>query len=250
MQRFATVSSKGSALNDAGTAFLVTCEHGGNRVPPRYAAYFTGHRRLLQSHRGYDVGALAMAGALARGLRAPLIASTVSRLVVELNRSPGHRQMFSSIMKEIPERYRREACLRYYVPYRSRVETVLRALLRRHGRVVHISSHSFTPVLNGVVRNADVGLLYDPRRRPERELCARWQRALRALSPEWRVRRNYPYRGSDDGLTRYLRTLFPERRYSGIELEMSAAIVRSGGHAWRRARSTVVEALRLAVANA
>ena len=151
-------------------------------------------------------------------------------------------------MKEVPERLRLEATVRYYIPYRDKVETVLRKLLRRHARVVHISSHSFTPVLNGIARNADVGLLYDPRRTPERELCARWQRAMRTLSPGWRVRRNYPYRGSDDGLTCHLRRLFPEHRYSGVELELNSAIVRSGARAWRQARSTVVEALRMATA--
>jgi len=239
----------GAVPRAGDTAFLVTCEHGGNRVPRRYAAYFSGHRDLLESHRGYDVGALVMAKTLAGALRAPLIASTVSRLVIELNRSPGHPQEFSSIMKEVPERLRREVRERYYVPYRCKVEATLRQLLRRHARVVHISSHSFTQVLNGIARNADIGLLYDPRRMPEWELCARWQRAMRTLSPGWRVRCNYPYRGSDDGLTRHLRTLFPQRRYSGVELELNSAIVRSGARAWREARSTVIEALRIATAD-
>ena len=34
--------------------------------------------------------------------------------------------------------------------------------MSRGRRVIHISSHSFTPELNGKVRRADVGLLYDP----------------------------------------------------------------------------------------
>ena len=227
-------------------AFLLTCEHGGNRIPARYAALFRGRRRMLESHRGYDAGALAMARALSKALRARLIATTVSRLLVVLNRSPGHRQLFSPMLMAAPAQVRREAYRRYYLPYRARVGAAVRALVRSGRRVVHISSHSFTPVLRGAVREAEVGLLYDPRRQPEREFCRRWQRALRSLAPRWRIRRNYPYRGSSDGLTTHLRTIFPASRYAGIELEMNQAVVRAGGKAWRHARSTLVAALRIA----
>jgi predicted N-formylglutamate amidohydrolase len=72
-------------------ALLITCEHGGNSVPPRWRPLFRGHRALLDSHRGWDPGALPIARALAREMNAPLIYSTISRLLVELNRSPHHR---------------------------------------------------------------------------------------------------------------------------------------------------------------
>ncbi len=35
---------------------VITCEHGGNRVPKLYRELFHGQRRLLESHRGYDPG--------------------------------------------------------------------------------------------------------------------------------------------------------------------------------------------------
>jgi len=41
--------------------FLITCEHGGNRIPARYRPLFACHGALLASHRGYDPGALALA---------------------------------------------------------------------------------------------------------------------------------------------------------------------------------------------
>src|SRR5213079_3126685 len=68
---------------------------------------------------------------------------------------------------------------RYYLPYRTAVEDAVRAAVRRGYRVVHISSHSFAPILDRIVRRADVGLLYDPHRRSEKRLCARWQSAMR-----------------------------------------------------------------------
>src|SRR4029079_1261814 len=168
------------------TRYLVTCEHGGNRVPSRYAALFAGRRQLLASHRGHDPGGLAPERALARALEAPLVAATITRLLVELNRSPGRQFRFSPIMRKAPAALREEVCRRYYLPYWSAVETFVERARASGERVVHVSSHSFTPSLDGTtLRNADVGLLYDPARPCERALCMQWQRALGGRLPHW-----------------------------------------------------------------
>ena len=86
--------------------FLVTCEHGGNRIPRRYAKAFAAHRALLDSHRGWDAGALALARQLAKALDAPLIRSETSRLLVDLNRSEHHRALFSAISRALPDEER------------------------------------------------------------------------------------------------------------------------------------------------
>ena len=49
-----------------------------------------------------------MARALARDLRAPLVTSTVSRLVIDLNRSIGHPQLFSAATRGVPAAVREE----------------------------------------------------------------------------------------------------------------------------------------------
>ena len=74
--------------------FIITCEHGGNRIPAPYRRLFREQSALLDSHRGYDPGSLVMAKALASAYRAPLVASTVSRLLIDLNRSIGNPQLF------------------------------------------------------------------------------------------------------------------------------------------------------------
>src|SRR6185437_8810951 len=107
----------------ARTAFIVTCEHGGNAIPPAYAHRFAGRETLLATHRGYDPGALGIARDLARALRAALVVATVSRLLVELNRSPGRQFRFSPMMREAPQPLRDEVCRWHYTPYRQKVET-------------------------------------------------------------------------------------------------------------------------------
>jgi len=203
---------------------------------------------VLQTHRGYDPGALAIAKALARCLGAPLLCSTISRLLVDLNRSIGHPQLFSEVTRGAPAACRANIIEKHYLPYRTRVERLVRKSVSRGRRVVHISSHSFTPELGGKVRCADVGLLYDPRRRAEAKLCAKWKKLLAAYAPEFRVRRNYPYCGKGDGLTSHLRRIFPSGVYVGIELEFNQGIVFAAGRRWTLLRTVLSDSLRAACA--
>ncbi|MDD5328708.1 MAG: N-formylglutamate amidohydrolase [Sulfuricella sp.] len=235
-------------MMEEATHFIVTCEHGGNHVPARYRRLFGGYEGLLRTHRGYDAGALAMAENLAHALAAPLFSSTTSRLLVDLNRSIGHRGLFSEITKAVPDGLRNEILARCYRPYREEVEANIAAAAARGNRVIHLSSHSFTPELDGRMRNADIGLLYDPARPGEVELCLRWQAAFKHLAPDLRVRRNYPYAGKSDGFTVYLRRRFPANMYVGVELEINQRHVFEGGRHWRVVRQRVVDTLRLALA--
>ena len=230
----------------ARPALLVTAEHGGRRVPPAYRPLFARHAVLLDTHRASDPGSLAMARTLASHLGAPLLHSTITRLLVDLNRSRGHPRLFSEVTRDLPRAGRERILTRFYHPYRDAVGRRVAALAAR-GRVVHVASHSFVPELHGEVRNADIGLLYDPRRRGERTLAARWRAALRQLEPGLRVRCNYPYAGRADGLTTHLRRAFPDRRYAGLELEINQRFPLQGGRDWARLRRTVAAALEIAL---
>lgn len=227
--------------------YLITCEHGGNRIPPRYRALFAGFEALLHTHRGYDPGALSMAEDLANAFAAPLFVSTTSRLLIDLNRSVGHPKLYSEATRGAPAGARREILARHYLPYRDEVEAHIEDAIGNGSRVIHLSSHSFTPMLDGTVRNADIGLLYDPARAGEVELCRRWQARIRERSPELKVRRNYPYTGNSDGFTAYLRRRFPPGVYVGIELEINQRHVLNGGRRWRALRNNVIEALTQAI---
>jgi len=244
MRARAAIHAQGAAK----FACLVTCEHGGNDIPPRYAPLFRGRRALLASHRGYDPGALVTARALAHALDASLLTSTVSRLLVELNRSPGRQFRYSPVMRGVPPGVRAEICREHYTPHWTAAEAFVRDATAHGHPVLHVSSHTFTPSLDGDVRRTDIGLLYDPSREWERTLCSAWQRALTHRLPQWTTRRNYPYRGKADGLTRYLRSLFDDASYCGIELEINQKHVRRDGAIPADKRDAVVAALLDAVA--
>jgi predicted N-formylglutamate amidohydrolase len=228
--------------------FIITCEHGGNRIPAPYRLLFRGQRALLDSHLGYDPGSLVMAKALASGFGAPLVASTTSRLLIDLNRSIGHPQLFSAVTRAAPAQSRAQIVEQHYRPYRMQVERLIGQAVARGHRVIHISSHSFTAELGGRVRGADVGLLYHPGRRGEVEVCARWKDSLAALASDLRVRRNYPYAGKGDGLTSHLRLRFAQSDYVGIELEVNQCIVFAAGRRWTALRRKLIDSLQTACA--
>jgi len=226
---------------------VVTCEHAGNRIPARYAHLFRQWQRVLQTHRGFDAGALAVARDIAAACKAPLVAASVSRLVVDLNRSLSNPSVWSEATRALPADEKRLIVSRWYLPHREKVLALVGDAAASGRRVIHIASHSFTPELDGRVRTADVGLLYDPARTAEALFADNWKAAFAERDPDLRVRRNYPYAGKGDGLTRSLRLRFPDSRYVGIELEVNQAFVAGGGDRWRMLRNAVVETLREAL---
>jgi predicted N-formylglutamate amidohydrolase len=230
-----------------GSGLVITCEHGGNRIPEPYRDLFRSYRASLHSHRGFDAGSLPMARALARAFDAPLVVATVSRLLVDLNRSVGHPRLHCDVIRRLPAPLRARIVEDYYQPYRQQAEHLMMQAIARHGRVVHLSCHSFTPELDGKARTADIGLLYDPARPGEVALAARWKTAIEARAPELTVRRNYPYAGKNDGLTTSLRKRLSPDRYVGVELELNQKHVRRGARQWAALRETVIASLRAAL---
>ena len=226
-----------------GTTFIISCEHGGNTVPADYAPLFLGHEALLQTHRGWDLGALVLARQLAAAVDAPLFAATTTRLLIDLNRSIGHRQLYSEATRGLSPALRHGIAAMHYQPYRDAVEGEVARLIAAGQRVVHIASHSFTPQLNSVVRRADVGWLYDPRRAGEGAFALQWLTAFGRLRPDLTLRRNYPYQGKGDGLTTLLRKRHPAHQYLGMELEVNQHFVIAGGAAWTALCAGVTRAL-------
>lgn len=222
---------------------VVTAEHGGNRVPDALAPLFQGRGDLLASHRGWDPGTADLAAILADALEAPSFVATVTRLVVDLNRSERNPAVFSEITRALaPDR--REGLLEaFHRPHRQSVADHVAGEIQEGRDVLHLGVHSFTPVLAGRVRQADLALLYDPGRPAERALVDGWVRGLKARLPDLRVRRNDPYRGTSDGLTTALRKRFSDPRYLGIEIEVNQRLLGPDGRFPRRIAEALVAAL-------
>lgn len=217
-------------------ALIFSCEHGGYRIPPPFQDLFKNQKKILKSHRGWDPSALPIAKIFAKKLNAPLYFSQTSRLLIDLNRSPHHRQVFSEFSRGLSHHEKQFVFDQHYTPYRQQVENRIKHLLKSHKRVFHISVHSFTPVLNGEVRNCEIGLLYDPRRKIEKDLASRLSSHLKHSAPHLRVRKNYPYNGAADGFTTHLRKVFSKSRYCGLEIEFNQKLFTRGQHGFHLQR--------------
>lgn len=222
---------------------VLTCEHAGNRIPREHVGLFASEvaQAALDSHRGWDPGALQLGKLMAKRLGVPLWSTPWSRLLVEANRSAHRKKAWSEFTSGLSAEERERILARYWRPHRQAVEAAMRDAIAAHGSVVHVAVHSFTPELHGVVRNADVAFLYDSKRRPEGELARKWGRRLLELVPEVRVRNNYPYRGDTDGLPFALRKQHGQSRYRGYELEVNQALLATRG--WQRVGEALAQAL-------
>jgi predicted N-formylglutamate amidohydrolase len=205
---------------------IITCEHASRRVPPHFAHLFEGNENVLLSHQAYDQGAAKLARRLAKQLHASVHLGSISRLLIDLNRSPSNRKsLFNTFSRKLEQDERELLVQKYYLPYRNAVEETLAGIIAEGRPVLHISVHSFVPEKSGKVRNAEIGLLYDPGRKCEKDISSFLAGLLQKQVVSLRVRRNYPYLGKTDGFTSYLRRKYSAKQYAGIELEINQAFL-------------------------
>lgn len=203
--------------------YILSCEHASNDLPEAYKDLYALSFR--QTHRGYDRGAFDAFKALQASLNLWGIAGDYSRLLIDLNRSLDSPGLFSFRSDLLEKNQKQQIVDTIYKPYRNAVFNKVKEEVSKGNQVIHLSLHSFTPILRGVKRSCDVGLLYDPARSSEFQLCQRFFNALSEI-PRLRVAHNQPYSGTDDGLTTYLRSHFSNEHYAGIEIEFNQRLVR------------------------
>jgi predicted N-formylglutamate amidohydrolase len=226
---------------------VLTCEHGGYEIPDDLKHLFKGCDERLKSHRGWDPGALELALGLSEKLGFPVFYSEISRLVVELNRSVHSHALFSDITGNLPMAIREQILQEYYYPFRKKVFSHISKKIQQGDHVIHFSVHTFSPEVDGKIRNADTGLLYDPSRKSEKDLAVRIAEAMKNNSPHIRIRMNYPYTGKADGHTTALRKSFGAGEYAGLELEINQQLVSESSDGSSAIKDSLSHALKMAL---
>jgi predicted N-formylglutamate amidohydrolase len=227
---------------------VLTCEHATCAVPEAFRELFQGEEDAVTSPRGWEPGALNLAQHLSREFRTPLLHGEVTRLLVDINRSPGHPELFSEFALRLPESRREGLFKRQYQAYVDTLRARVADCLTRHPTVLHLSVHTFPRVLDEQVRTTDIGILFDPQRAGEAALAAEWLRQLRATAPALVVEANAPRAGTEDSLTCLLRREQAAEAYLGIQLEVCQSFFLDGTPLrWDAARKLVTAALKQAI---
>jgi predicted N-formylglutamate amidohydrolase len=135
---------------------VITCEHAGNKVPAAFLKHMSrSQQKDLNTHKGWDPGALAMARQAAKTLEAPLLFTQISRLLVDCNRSPYHANCLGPAFRDMDAEEKNFILAAYYWPHRNAIEKEILKSIQDGSSVLHLAMHSFTPVLNGNRRTAD-----------------------------------------------------------------------------------------------
>lgn len=223
--------------------FIISCEHAGNLVPDEYQYLFEGAGDMLKSHRGWDPGSLELAQTLAKITGFHLYSYPFTRLLIEPNRSITHHNLFSEITKKLDRDVKIEIIEKYYLAHRNRIINAVKENASQKRPTIHIGVHTFTPILDNVERDFEIGLLYDPNRILEKKYCKIWKSLLKARFPQFRIRMNQPYQGSSDGFTTFLRKTYDEKYYLGIELEMNQRFYFDPKYEWNQICKGVAHSL-------
>jgi len=151
---------------------FIICDHASNYIPAEFGTLGLSGE-ALESHIAWDPGALAVAHIISEALDAALIASTVSRLVVDCNRELGAPDLIveTSAGIAIPGNSRISKAERLqrielvHTPFHKAIEKLCSERNAAGKPPVLISVHSFTPVYSGKSRPWHIGLIFDRDRR-------------------------------------------------------------------------------------
>jgi len=177
---------------DSRSGIVLVCEHAGNAIPQSL-----GNMGLpvqaLTSHIALDIGARAVAMALANKLAAPLIMQNYSRLVYDCNRPQHATDAIVTTSDDTPIPGNQDIddgqrTLRYrkiFKPY----DDALTWIFSAHPRRAAFSIHSFTRIFRGRVRPWHAGILY----RKDLGTARILHEALQARVPEAVIGMNRPY---------------------------------------------------------
>jgi predicted N-formylglutamate amidohydrolase len=206
---------------------VLTCEHGGAEIPAPYKKFFKSKTSVLKTHRALDIGALPIAFDMQKFLKTPLIFSTVSRLIVDLNRDLLNPTLFSEFTASLDDAGRKKIIHTYYRPHWRKLSRTFQALAAKKHQVIHIGVHSMTDNFNGQERPMQLALLYNPQRKKEKTFAKIWIEELREEFPRYKITRNNPYEGKNGGVTGFFRKIYDEKTYIGLEIELNQALATS-----------------------
>lgn len=176
--------------------FAIVVDHASNRIPPRWGDLGLAVRDRIR-HIAWDPGALGVSLKLSDLLDAPVVHSTVSRLVIDCNRDLDAPDLVPTISEttEIPGNAgltaedRTSRIAGAHAPFHDAIDRLLDTRAGAGLETILVCMHSFTPTYRGVARPWPIGLIHAR----DTGYTAALRDALVADAPDLDIGWNEPY---------------------------------------------------------
>lgn len=183
---------------EGGAHMLLVCDHASRTVPTALNNLGLPNE-AFEKHIAVDIGAAAVTRGLADRLDAQAVLAGYSRLVIDVNRPPGHPESILAendgfpvpANQDLPQIERRQRVRELFEPYHDAVNRALARLWDRGPAPAILSIHSFSPRFGDKPRPWDIGVLWNRDPRIAVPLMENLERF------ELRVGDNEPYSGHD-----------------------------------------------------
>jgi predicted N-formylglutamate amidohydrolase len=181
---------------DGKGPFAIVVDHASNRIPPRWGDLgLTPSDRVR--HIAWDPGALAVSMRLSELLDAPVVHSTVSRLVIDCNRDLDALDLVPTLSEHTPipgnaaltadDLHWRIASA--HAPFHDAIDRVIDARAAVGLPTILVCMHSFTPTYNGKSRPWPIGLIHGR----DQRFTAALRDALATEAADLNIGWNEPY---------------------------------------------------------
>jgi len=223
-------------INPAGaSSFLLLGDHAGNSVPARLETLGVAPMELSR-HIGWDIGVGTLGAMLAGALDAVFVRQIYSRLVIDCNRDPSAEDAIAAIsdgtvvpgnagLSQAARDQRRAAI---HAPYHAAIAAELARRDAAGQATIIVSLHSFTPVMGGVARPWEIGVLYEG---GDTDFARAVLEELRA-EPGLTVGDNQPYRMDSTDYTVPLHAFAARRPYVELEIRQDQLGSDAGCASW------------------
>jgi len=149
--------------------FLLTGDHAGRAIP-RSLGDLGLPESELRRHIAWDIGIAGVTEILSETLDTAAVLQAYSRLVIDCNRRPEWDSSIPTVSETtaipgnvaISPQQRAARYREIFQPYHDCIAELLDGSAGEGRRSVLVAMHSFTPVFKGMVREVEVGVLYNP----------------------------------------------------------------------------------------
>lgn len=213
---------------------LFVADHASARLPAHYDSLGLAADQF-ERHIAYDIGIEEVARGLNARLKAPVVMSCFSRLLIDPNRGANDPTLIMKISDGtiIPDNARIDEAeiahrkATYYQPYHDAISAQIDQFIAMNIRPIIISLHSFTHDWRGILRPWEAGILWDQDDRFVTPLLE----ALRA-DPDLTIGDNQPYTGRLFGDCMHRHGTSRGLAHALIEIRQDLIASRDGQNEW------------------